>query len=79
MGTTDDPPRRIRTAADWGRMIKEARKRQGLTQPQLAGASGTSIGFLVDLERGKETAQLGLALHVAAMLGIHITAGRRLG
>jgi HTH-type transcriptional regulator/antitoxin HipB len=79
MRTTDDLPRRIRTPADWGRMVREARKRQGLTQPQLAAASGTSIGFLVDLERGKETAQLGLALHVVTMLGIHLTAGRRHG
>ena len=66
--------RRIRKPEEWGRMVQAARKRQGLTQPQLAAASGTSIGFLVDLERGKPTAQLGLALHVMTMLGIRLYA-----
>ena len=68
--------RRIRTAKAWGQMVRSARREQGLTQPQLAAASGTSVGFLVDLERGKETAQLGLSLHVANMLGLCLYAGK---
>jgi len=40
----------------------------------LAAASGTGVRFIVDLERGKETARLGKALHVVKMLGITLRA-----
>lgn len=62
----------IKTAADFGAAIFAARKRQGLTQRQLALAAGTGERFIVDLEAGKETARLGTALRVAAALGLHI-------
>lgn len=79
MGKAEDTTDTIRTPGEWGRLIRAERKRQGMTQPQLAAASGTSIGFLVDLERGKPTAQLGLSLHVLGMLGIRLHASRRRG
>ena len=65
---------RITTSDDLGRLIRDTRKRLGLTQPQLAAASGTGVRFIVDLERGKETARLGKALHVLKMLGITLLA-----
>ena len=43
---------------------------QGLTQPQLAMACGTGVRFIVDLEAGKETCQLGKALNVIQTLGL---------
>jgi len=64
----------ITTAADLGNVIRTTRKRLGLTQPALAAASGTGVRFIVDLERGKETARLGKALRVAQMLGITLRA-----
>ena len=60
------------TAKELGMIIRETRKAQGITQPQLAMACGTGIRFIVDLEAGKETCQLGKALLVAQMLGLNI-------
>lgn len=45
-----------------GEVIRKVRKRQGLTQPQLAGAAGVGLRFLVELEGGKGTSHLGKAV-----------------
>ena len=42
---------------------------RGLRQDQLAGAAGVGVRFLVELEAGKATAQIGKALAVLAALG----------
>ena len=60
------------TAKELGTIIQKTRKAQGMTQPQLAMACGTGIRFIVDLESGKETCQIGKALLVAQMLGLNI-------
>lgn len=52
-----------------GELIRATRKRQGLTQPQLAAASGVGTRFLVELEGGKGTSHLGKALAVLDALG----------
>ena len=66
------------TAGEFGSLIRETRKSQGMTQPQLAMACGTGVRFIVDLEAGKETCQLGKALLVAQMLGLNVgIAGHR--
>lgn len=60
------------TSADIGQAIKTARKILKLRQCDVAFASGTGVRFLVDLEKGKETCQLGKVLHICHMLGIKI-------
>ena len=67
---------RIRTASEFGAAVREARRREGLTQRQLALAIGTGERFIVDLERGKETARLGKALEAADALGLALTQTR---
>ncbi|HEX5054692.1 MAG TPA: type II toxin-antitoxin system Y4mF family antitoxin [Planctomycetota bacterium] len=62
----------ISNTADLGAAIRRARKAHGLRQPDLAGAAGTSIRFLSELERGKPTAQIGRVLHVLRMLGLTV-------
>lgn len=52
-----------------GHIIRKERKAQGLRQDELAAASGVGVRFLVELERGKPTAQLGKALDVLSALG----------
>jgi y4mF family transcriptional regulator len=64
----------IKTAADLGKAVKQVRRREGLTQRQLALSVGTGERFIVDLEAGKETARLGTALRVATALGLKLTA-----
>ena len=65
---------RTMTPKQIGRLIRDTRKLQGLRQDELAAAAGVGLRFLVELEAGKETAQLGKTLDVLAALGcaIHI-------
>lgn len=61
--------RRILTPADIGRVVRTTRKASGLRQDELAGAAGVGLRFIVELERGKPTAQIGKALQVLQALG----------
>lgn len=53
-------------------VIKATRKSQGLTQSDVAFACNVGLRFIVDLERGKETCQIGKVLQVMNMLGLEI-------
>ena len=64
----------IQNPVDLGDAIRAARKRQGLRQTDLALVAGTGDRFIRDLERGKETAQLGPTFRVLAALGISLLA-----
>lgn len=60
------------TPSEFGRIIRENRREQGLRQAQLAAAAGVGLRFLIELERGKPTAQLGKALAIASALGCRV-------
>jgi len=60
----------IRTSNDLGKVIKQTRKDQKLTQLDLAALSNVGVRFIVDLEKGKNTSEIGKALNVIRMLGI---------
>ena len=55
-----------------GRTIREARRDAGLTQAQVAAAAGVGLRFLIELEAGKPTAQLGKTLAVLTILGCSV-------
>lgn len=61
------------TSQQIGRTIRETRKKLGVTQKDLALTSGTGLRFVIDLERGKETCEIGKALRVLQTLGIRLT------
>lgn len=61
------------TVEEIGMKVREARKRQGLTQPELAMVAGTGLRFIVDLEAGKPTCQIGKALQVLSALGVRLS------
>lgn len=61
------------TPTDIGTTIRAARKAQGLRQDELAAAANVGVRFLIELEAGKETAQLGKTLAVLAALGIDVS------
>lgn len=65
-------PHRVLTSAGIGEIVRAARKAAGLRQDELAGASGVGLRFIVDLEAGKPTAQIGKALQVLSGLGCSI-------
>lgn len=60
------------TAEEVGATVRRARRAQGLRQDQLAAAAGVGVRFLIELERGKPTAQLGKTLAVLAALGCRL-------
>lgn len=64
--------RMIRTAKDFGEMVAQARKGRGITQRELALAINSGERFIVDLEAGKPTAQLGKALAAAQAAGVRL-------
>ena len=62
----------IDNASELGRMIRNSRKSQGLTQADLAISANVGVRFIVDLENGKETAQIGKIFQVCQMLGLKL-------
>jgi y4mF family transcriptional regulator len=61
---------RIDSPQSLGRAVRAIRKQLGLTQPELAMTAGTSLRFIVEVEKGKPTCQLGKVLTVLATLGV---------
>ncbi len=61
------------TPADIGKLIRDTRKRLGVTQKQLSLTSGTGLRFVIDLEKGKPTCEIGKALRILRTLGIKVT------
>ena len=57
------------TPTDIGTIVRATRKAQGLRQDELAGAAGVGLRFIVDLEAGKTTVQLGKVIQVLQALG----------
>lgn len=55
-----------------GELVKSTRKSMGVTQKDLAMTSGTGLRFIIELEQGKSTCQLGKALTVLQTLGVKI-------
>jgi transcriptional regulator with XRE-family HTH domain len=62
--------RAIGTATAFGSMIRGRRKALKLRQDQLALATGVGRRFLIELEAGKPSCQLGRSLLVAEALGL---------
>jgi y4mF family transcriptional regulator len=55
-----------------GALIRTTRKNLDVTQKDLALTSGTGLRFIIDLEKGKETCEIGKALTVLHTLGIKL-------
>lgn len=53
-----------------GKLVKSTRQEHGITQKQLALASGTGVRFIIDLEDGKTTCQAEKVFRVLGALGI---------
>lgn len=66
-------PYRIYSATSLGDAIRHYRTEAGLTQAQLAAATGLQRSYLSELERGKETEQLARILRLLRHLGVRIT------
>lgn len=63
---------KISDVKEFGAAIRNRRKKLGYTQKDISEYTGFSISFLSELENGKETAEIGKALVVAAILGLDL-------
>ncbi len=69
----------LRSCDQIGEAIRRFRKLRGLTQQQLADKAGCSIMYVSNLERGKTTAELGIALRILDELEVDLTLTDRRG
>lgn len=65
---------RIQDLESLAALIQKTRKEQNLTQADVASACGVGVRYIVDLEKGKETCQIGKAIKIVNMLGIELEA-----
>jgi HTH-type transcriptional regulator/antitoxin HipB len=63
---------RIRTTADLGALIRDRRTKLGLDQKTLALKVGVSRQWIVEVEKGKPRAEIGLLLRTIDVLGIRL-------
>ena len=64
--------RSLEIARAFGSMIRSRRKALNMRQDQLALATGVGRKFLIELEAGKPSCQLGRSLLVAEALGLRL-------
>jgi y4mF family transcriptional regulator len=60
----------IDSTEELGRYIRKVRKQLGVTQKDLALTAGIGLRFIIELENGKPTCQIGKILQVLQVLGI---------
>jgi len=63
---------RIRTPLDLGAIIRDRRKKLRLDQKSLADKVGVSRQWIVEVEKGKPGAEIGLVLRTVEALGIKL-------
>lgn len=66
--------KRVDNIISLGKIIRQARKYQKLTQDDLSGLTGLGLRFISEVENGKETAQIGKVLLILSTLGIRLDA-----
>lgn len=64
----------VRTDSDLGTVIRDRRKQLGLDQGTLASRVGVSRQWIVEVEKGKPRAEVGLILRVLRVLDMELNA-----
>jgi HTH-type transcriptional regulator/antitoxin HipB len=75
--TKDSRFKAVTTTKDLGAVLRKKRKAQSLTQGQVAEYCGISVKFISEVERGKETAEIGKILSLLNTLGVDLIADTR--
>lgn len=65
-----DSPLKFYGPKELGEAIRRIRKARGMTQADLARETGTSMRFISQVERGKQTAEIGKVLLLLRLLGL---------
>lgn len=68
---------RIRDSKELGEEIKKKRNSLGYTQTDISMRTGLSASFISEVERGKETAEVGKVLLLLSILGLNVLVEER--
>jgi HTH-type transcriptional regulator/antitoxin HipB len=63
----------FRTPIDLGSAIRDRRRRMDLGQDELAARVGVSRKWIIDVEKGKPRAEIGLVLRTLDALGLRLS------
>ena len=66
------PYGKIRTVRQLGALVRQRRRSAGVLQSDAAALADVGVRFLSELERGKETAEVGKVLQVLERLGLEV-------
>jgi HTH-type transcriptional regulator/antitoxin HipB len=64
----------LRTPGDVGAIVRQRRRELGLDQRTLAERVGSSRQWIIDCEKGKPRAEIGLVLRTLTVLGVRLSA-----
>lgn len=67
----------VKSVQELGRLVRQIRKKKGLTQKEAAALCGVGTRFLSELENGKETLQTGKVFYTAKIFGIELMANEK--
>lgn len=67
----------ISNTRELGQIVRKRRQEAGLTLKQAAGMASVGVRFLSELERGKPTLQIGLAIEVLQLFGLELHVNAR--
>ena len=63
---------KINNVDELGKLIRESRKSQGLTQKDLALVAGVSVRLIVELENDKRGVNIEVVIKLCSLLGLKI-------
>ncbi|WP_229414880.1 type II toxin-antitoxin system Y4mF family antitoxin [Massilia aurea] len=67
----------ITSVGELGKLIRQTRKAQKMTQEDVSGLAGLGNRFIIDLEHGKETVQAQKVIDVLNLLGLELIIRKR--
>ena len=67
----------ITSIRELGKLIRQTRKAQKMTQEDVSGLAGLGNRFIIDLEHGKETVQAQKVIDVLNLLGLELIIRKR--
>jgi len=78
-GNSNQSRQVVRSSVDVGDIARRQRQLLGLKQEDVSGLANTGNRFIVDLEKGKPTLQLQMALEVLDLLGLEVVVQAKSG
>jgi HTH-type transcriptional regulator/antitoxin HipB len=79
LGKTVSVAQVVRTSAELGTLARAQRQHLGLKQDDVAGLGNTGTRFVSELERGKPTTQLQMALDLLDLIGLEVVVQTKSG